>query len=199
MKISGTEITGNRQYLVLLGTLSLLVYGGITWLSQGFVYGQGHAQRPILSFVGLYMGAWLFCVLAFRQVRQWPCQRLDVWLLMTFACSFRLVLLFSHPIQEDDFYRYLWDGQVLANGLNPYRVAPLRVLNFTKGLGPPAESPVPATEDEDLPRLATILVQDGKFGLILSRVNHPAVPTIYPPLAQAVFGLGALAAPGNLL
>jgi glycosyl transferase family 87 len=199
MKSSEAESAGNRQYLVLLGTLSLLVYGGIAWLSQEFVYGQGHAQRPILSFVGLYIGAWLFSMLAFRQVRQWSCRRLDVWLLIVFACSFRLVLLFSHPIQEDDFYRYLWDGKVLMNELNPYRVAPLRVLNFTKGLGPLAESPVPAADDEDLPRLATILVQDGKFGLILSRVNHPAVPTIYPPLAQAVFGLSALAAPGNLL
>jgi len=199
MRVSEAEMAGSRRYLLLLGTLSLLVYGGIAWLSQGFMYGQGHAQRPILAFVGLYIAAWLFSMLAFRQVRQSPCQRLEVWLLMAFACLFRLVLLFSQPIQEDDFYRYLWDGEVLANGLNPYRVAPLSVLNFTKGLSPSAELPLRAADEDDLPRLASIPAHDGRFALILSRVNHPAVPTIYPPLAQAVFALSALAAPGSLL
>ena len=37
------------------------------------------------------------------------------------------------------------------------------------------------------------------MALILARINHPEVPTIYPPVAQAVFGLAALLAPGSLL
>ncbi|MBI3807651.1 MAG: DUF2029 domain-containing protein, partial [Nitrospirae bacterium] len=199
MKIDEAGIAGSLQYLLFLGTLSLLVYGGIAGLSQGFIYGQGHVQRPILSFVGLYIGAWIFSMLALRYVQQWPSPHLDIWLILTFALLFRLTLLFSQPIQEDDFYRYLWDGKVVASGLNPYRVAPLTVLNFTKNSNPVAELPVYAVGDGDLPRLAGIPAQDGNFALILSRINHPEVPTIYPPLAQAVFGVTALVAPGNLL
>lgn len=190
---------GIRQRFWLLGAVSLLVYVGIAWLSQGFVYGQGHVQRPIVSFVGLYIGAWIFSMLALRNLREQSYQYLDVWLLMAFALLFRVTLLFSLPIQEDDFYRYLWDGKVVASGLNPYRVAPLTVLNFRRGLSPLAESPVLADNYEDLQRLASIPAQDDNFALILSRVNHPEVPTIYPPLAQAVFALTALVAPGTLL
>lgn len=183
----------------ILGALSLLVYVGIAWLSRGFIYGQGHVQRPIVSFVGLYTAAWIFSMLALRNLREVSDRRLAVWLLLAFALLFRVTLLFSHPIQEDDFYRYLWDGKVVASGLNPYRVAPLTVLNGTKGSSPLAKSFVHAGDSEDLPRLVTIPARDEKFALILSRVNHPEVPTIYPPLAQAVFGLTALVAPGSLL
>ncbi|HEV8715783.1 MAG TPA: glycosyltransferase 87 family protein [Candidatus Binatia bacterium] len=190
---------GIRQRFWFLGTVSLLVYIGIAWLSQGFVYGQGHVQRPIVSFVGLYIGAWIFSMLALRNVCEQSSQRRDVWLLMAFALLFRTTLLFSLPIQEDDFYRYLWDGRVVASGLNPYRVAPLTVLRLRRDLSPLAASPVHAGDNEDVQRLASIPAHDDNFARVLSRVNHPEVPTIYPPLAQAVFGLTALAAPGKLL
>ena len=192
-------LMGIRRRFWSLGTVLLLVYIAIAWLSQRFVYGQGHVQRPIVAFVGLYIGAWIFSMFALWNVRGQSYRRLDVWLLMAFALLFRLTLLFSLPIQEDDFYRYLWDGKVVASGLNPYRVAPLTVLNFGRGLSPSAESPVLAGDDAALQRFAGIAAQDDRFALILSRVNHPAVPTVYPPLAQAVFGLAALAAPGTLL
>jgi len=188
-----------RQRFFLLGVLSLLVYVGITWLSRGFIYGQGHAQRPILSFVGLYTAAWIFAMRALRNLRAVPHQRLDVWLILAFALLFRVTLLFSRPIQEDDFYRYLWDGKVVASGLNPYRVAPLAVLNSTRASRSLSEPFVQSEDSEELRRLTNIPAHDDNFALILSRVNHPEVPTIYPPLAQAVFALTALVAPGSLL
>jgi hypothetical protein len=187
-----------RRRFFLLGVLSLVMYGGIAWLSQGFIYGQGYAQRPILSFVGLYAVAWLLAMLALRNLRELPRQRLDVWLVLAFALLFRVTLLFSHPIQEDDFYRYLWDGKVVASGLNPYRVAPLAVMNATRASRSLSEPFAQSEDSEDLRRLTSIPAHDENFALILSRVNHPEVPTIYPPLAQAVFALTALVAPGSL-
>ncbi len=40
----------------------------------------------------------------------------------------RLALLFSTPILETDFYRYLWDGAVTATGHDPYRISPKHAL-----------------------------------------------------------------------
>ena len=37
----------------------------------------------------------------------------------------RGILAFKAPILEDDYYRYLWDGQVFLSGINPYQFAPL--------------------------------------------------------------------------
>ena len=72
-----------------------------------------------------------------------------------------LVLALAPSVLSDDLYRYLWDGRVLRAGLDPYAHAP----------SDPALAPL---RDE-----------------LWRRVNHPRVPTIYPPLAQGLFaGLG---------
>lgn len=81
----------------------------------------------------------------------------------------RLALLPLLPHFTDDVYRYLWDGWVQVNGVNPY-------------LHPPGAA--------ELAGLRT-----GWHELI----NHPGVRTIYPPAAQAVFALLALAGPSVLL
>lgn len=43
----------------------------------------------------------------------------------------RFLLIYSAPILENDYWRYLWDGRVLAHGINPYLYKPLDpALNF---------------------------------------------------------------------
>ena len=201
--------------LIVLGLSLLLLYGGIAFLSQDFIYGQGHRQRPILLYVALYASAFTLYVFALLQVignvsfaqegraKRWkiathgnqhilplsPLQKGETRIfiqpsviILGFALLFRVVFLFSSPIQEDDFYRYLWDGKVIASGLNPYGVAPSSVEEEQAGTQP----------------YRAILKQDEAFGIILARVNHPWVPTIYPPLAQGIFGLAAFVAPGSL-
>ena len=40
------------------------------------------------------------------------------------AIVLRAMFLFAEPRLSGDVYRYLWDGQVFASGVNPYRLAP---------------------------------------------------------------------------
>jgi alpha-1,6-mannosyltransferase len=40
------------------------------------------------------------------------------------AVLFRLVLLFAEPALSNDFYRFLWDGELTAYGINPYAYTP---------------------------------------------------------------------------
>lgn len=77
----------------------------------------------------------------------------------------RLALLPLLPHFTDDIYRYMWDGWVQLNGVNPY-------------VHPPAA-----------PELAEL--RTAWHGL----VNHPGVSTIYPPAAQLVFAALALTGP----
>lgn len=43
----------------------------------------------------------------------------------------RFLLIYSAPVLENDYWRYLWDGRVLAHGINPYLYKPLDpALNF---------------------------------------------------------------------
>lgn len=78
-------------------------------------------------------------------------------LILGFAVLFRITLLFTPPALSDDVYRYIWDGRVQLAGINPYLHAPA--------------SPEMSGFDEPL----------------LAAINHPEVPTIYPPLSQALF------------
>lgn len=90
-------------------------------------------------------------------------------LVWTIAVLGRLVLLPLAPELSDDIYRYLWDGHVLAEGLNPYGHAPA---------------------DKALAAIRTPWHGE---------INHPHVPTIYPPLAQLLFAVVAMAGGGTIL
>ncbi len=85
------------------------------------------------------------------------------------AILFRAAALAGEPALSDDLYRYLWDGRVQAAGIHPYRHAPLD------------EALEPLRDDQVWPR-----------------INHPELPTIYPPHAQAFFALLALSGAGVL-
>ncbi|MEM7247554.1 MAG: hypothetical protein AAF533_19615 [Acidobacteriota bacterium] len=75
-------------------------------------------------------------------------------------------LVLAPPALSDDLYRYVHDGRVLASGRNPYAFAPAD-LQVTGALGAETE-----------------------------RVNHPEVPTAYPPLAQLGFALPVILGSG---
>ena len=92
----------------------------------------------------------------------------------------RLLMAFSEPLMEDDYQRYLWDGALTANGYNPYSFSPKSILEGTSG-------------EPGLERLAE---QSGKT---LERVNHPALRTIYPPVAQLGFALAYGLKPFSLM
>ena len=78
------------------------------------------------------------------------------------AVLMRLALIPLTPELSDDVYRYLWDGHVQLQGQSPY-------------LYPPSH--------EALAGIRTSWH---------SLINHPDIPTIYPPLAQFAFRLVGL-------
>lgn len=78
-----------------------------------------------------------------------------------FAILFRGAAIAAPPSLSTDLYRYLWDGRVSRSGVNPFR-------------HPPAATELAPLRDE-----------------FHARINHPELPTIYPPAAQAVFLLVA--------
>ncbi len=41
---------------------------------------------------------------------------------------FRLVFLFAEPNLSQDFYRFIWDGELIKNGINPYLYTPDQIM-----------------------------------------------------------------------
>jgi len=42
---------------------------------------------------------------------------------------FRIAWLFGFPQLSDDVYRFIWDGNLIHQGINPYAYVPLEILN----------------------------------------------------------------------
>jgi hypothetical protein len=89
----------------------------------------------------------------------------DPRLVLGFAALFRLTLLFTPPMLSDDVNRYLWDGRVQAEAINPYR-------------HPPASSQLDGIDDQ-----------------LRAGINNPEIPTIYPPASQILFLTVAFVSP----
>ncbi len=89
----------------------------------------------------------------------------------------RLPYFGAGPLLEDDHFRYLLDGAMVAQGASPYAFAPEQVL-------------------EGLSALPPDLVAAGHQAI--TAINFPTLRSIYPGGAQALFALAHLIAPWSL-
>ena len=99
------------------------------------------------------------------------------WLLAGAALIFRLIFIIALPNLSQDFYRFIWDGRLLADGINPYLSTP------------------------------NLLMESAHFGSIsqaqelvkgmgaLSASNY----TNYPPINQLIFAVAGLISKNSIL
>jgi hypothetical protein len=85
---------------------------------------------------------------------------------------FRTLLLFSIPNLSDDVYRFIWDGRLAANGINPFGHLPAEIIQ---------------TE-----------VVSGIDATLYEQLNSPTYYSIYPPLLQVMFWAAAKVFPENV-
>lgn len=95
------------------------------------------------------------------------------WIIIVSGLLVRIILIPAYPVVEDDFYRYLWDGAVTANGINPYEYSPKEALE--------------GNTEREVPEILKQLSEES--GEIIHGINHPHIRTIYPPLSQIIFTL----------
>ncbi len=127
------------------------------------------ATIPFLVYVCLIAVLWGLLWRAAIAARLTEPSLRHVWVV---AVTFRLIGVFAAPFFEDDFYRYLWDGHLVALGLNPYRSRPL------DWFGQPDLGPA--------------------WDQVLTGINYPHLATLYGPAAQAAFWLAHQLEPGSI-
>ncbi len=184
------QISAADGVLVSIGGVSFLVWGWLVWISKSFVHGASTLDRPIPVVVALLTLLFLLHLLALWVSLRSRAESLVWWTTLSCSVVFRLLAVFSEPIQEQDFYRYLWDGQAVMAGVSPYRYSPQQVLQATSG-----DQAVP----DDLLRLVAIRDANPAASVILSRVHYSELPSIYPPVSQAVFAAVTWTTPRNAL
>lgn len=159
-----TRGADSRRGALLSWTNLLLVALGLASLVL-YRYGLRFDKTRAVQIVWLIKIALAQCALyALAAWLVWRVRRESrstLVLILVFAALFRLSVLFAPPMLSDDIYRYIWDGRVQAAGVNPYRYIPADdALGFLR-------------DDRVYPNIN----------------RRDFAPTIYPPLAQAVFFL----------
>lgn len=108
---------------------------------------------------------WLFLVFSVSEKEKANRPLLVLVLCLQAGCS--LVPTFF----ENDYFRYLWEGYVVVQGLNPYLLAPEYFFDR---------------------------IHSPEMTAVLDRLSYPEWPSVYGPVAQFIFSLCYFAAPGQL-
>ena len=171
--------------------LSALIWLIVTLLShgffgtEGFFYDLPNASMPFGRFFILYTTAFAIYSMAIFKVSKPSANKRNIFIVLAGAFVFRLILIPSVPVHENDIYRYIWDGKVLASGINPYKYAPAYA----------SIKPAEIDQQNDYKKLKSLRDEDPSF---YRRISYKYVPTIYPPLAQGLFAVSALLARGSV-
>jgi alpha-1,6-mannosyltransferase len=180
---SGSGFGVRRSSLRWIGAGLVLValHFALAWLSRRFGIETDLIDKPVGTLVALELAAGAVFLFVARPGLLFRIETRGTfaWILLV-GFIMRGTMMHSSPMLETDFFRYLWDGAVVANGMNPYRYAP--------ELAERSET-VPA----EMVRLA------GASGDVIHRINHPGLRSIYPPVAQLAFAAAYFIKPWSLL
>lgn len=179
--------------LVLFHFCGLLLAIGCGWLTWCSFWINPYAIQHevyLFLFVILFM-SFAYTVAAYGIVRDVFTIPLSV--ILFWAIAFRILLLPSHPILETDWNRYLWDGYVSSQGLNPYQYPPALFLN------PKDIAALPEDEQSKIHAFMYDVNNDERAFGILQNVNNAGVNTIYPPMVQWLFMATASIQPFSII
>jgi alpha-1,6-mannosyltransferase len=146
-----------------------LAYIGILLLSLVGYVGMGYfiERSDFVSLITCFSGLFLLYFLFLRGRCSWTWKQL-FWI----AMILRFSQLFVMPPLSDDYHRFLFDGQMIVQGENPYLILP--------------QDYQPVEDSDYLEEL-------------VKQMNSPSYFTIYPPVSQFVFATAAKLSGGNIL
>ncbi|HEU4928527.1 MAG TPA: hypothetical protein VFU38_01755, partial [Candidatus Krumholzibacteria bacterium] len=149
-------------------TTRVLVATGTVFVAAFAAIGlTNHLHLRIPLFLLLYGVAFAaYAIAVWFVLRKGTASRAGWVAIAIMAVAARAVVLPARPDLSTDVYRYAWEGVVVLHGENPFALAP-------------ADS-------------SLVPLRDETFELI----NHRPLTTIYPPLAQGLFAVGAAIARG---
>ncbi len=142
-----------KNFSLPIGLLLFCCLIGVTYLTP---------RSDFYSLLVYWCDYWILflCVLFFQ--KEYLVTSLKTW--VTVAVLLRVVVSFAFPNLSDDVYRFIWDGRLLVQGINPFGQLPSYYIQNQ------------------------VAIQGIDIGLF-QKINSPDYFTIYPPVCQSVFWL----------
>jgi alpha-1,6-mannosyltransferase len=172
--------------LAIAAGLMFAAHALLIWATFGLTHANATSLRavaPLIVGLGLPAAVGLYFAPLLADITP---ARLALGIVFAAGLAMRLIWFTVPAPLEDDFNRYMWDGAVMARGLNPYTVAPADYF----------EAPPPAGYSRMNAVLAGPLAETSRT--VLKGINFPDVRTIYPTVAQIGFAIGHWLAPLKL-
>jgi alpha-1,6-mannosyltransferase len=161
----------SQRALVAAAPVALVALGaGMLWF---YWWGRDlhRFTQWIAAYAGLFIGQFAMYVVAcwVATKRRGPssraAERVKLCAIVFFAITFRAALANERPFLSSDVYRYVWDGHVQAQKINPYLYTP------------DAPEMDPLRDRERFPGVVKIY----------PNMSWLHLPTPYPPAAQAIY------------
>jgi hypothetical protein len=180
------------------GTLLWAGWVLLTLLSSGFAWGVPALDRPVLVVTLILIAlsiVHLYAVALVRRSRSPKPASISQMTIIGFALAMRFVAVFSTPIQELDYYRYLWDGETVLAGANPFHVTPEQALDVCDQ---PEQAIDGFAASAAVKAVAEVCRQRPRVRETAARVHYGELPTIYPPVSLAVFAAATAVTPESV-
>ncbi|MEM1259734.1 MAG: mannosyltransferase [Bacteroidota bacterium] len=146
---------------ILLALVSMLFYAVLAYDLQ---------REDFLKLIALF-AALFFFLIKLIQFEKW-----NFKFLLVVGILFRLVFLVATPNLSQDFYRFIWDGELINQGINPYIFTPNELIENPKFQIPNSSA-----------------LYDGMGSLSARHFSN------YPPVNQFIFTISAFLGFGNVL
>lgn len=141
-------------FFLIFCVLSAIGHGLI-----GYCWSRSQIGELILTFAPLFL---LYTIVI---LKQWPSKWIKRFIGV--GVGLRIVFLIATPALSDDYFRFIWDGRLLASGYNPYLYLPSELVS-------------------------TSIAKEVNLSQALYKgLNSPHYFTVYPPLNQLIFGIAA--------
>jgi len=150
-----------HKVAILLGVLSVVLY---------FVFAYQLIRSDFIKLITIYAALFLLC---YKLIQF---EKFNTRLLFGSGLIFRLVFLLAIPSLSQDFYRFIWDGQMIINGFNPYLYLPKEASSELLSI---------------IPHASELIVAMGE----LSARNF----SNYPPINQFAFATAALVGGSSII
>jgi len=173
-----------------------LFSGQIFQMANGFYYDVDNQYMPTVMFLIVFGIIFSLVFYLIIMIEKRPAEKHTLGIILFFSIIFRLILLPSELIHENDIYRYLWDGKSLIHGINPYKHPPLDLKMYEMGS---EEMATKNFSEKDKLRIRKLISLRDQKPVYFARISYKDVPTIYPPVAQGVFALSAFLRQDSIL
>lgn len=157
---SNTSFINSKKAVYIWGSFSLVLYG---------IWAYELARFEHFKLLGLYSLLFICYYLILKNTK------INSRYLTYLAIGFRLVFLVELPNLSQDFYRFIWDGRIILEGLNPYITKPDLLL----------------IQPDLFPQMK--LLHEGMGPLSASHYSN------YPPLHQLPFIIAAILSHTSIL